>query len=71
MPDSAHQTGPEPPYPPDVTAFADELEAIMADGTHDLAAIAAALNDRRPSARGRRDWTPESLSAYLAELANA
>jgi len=71
MSDPFHQTRPDPPYPPDVTAFADELEAIMADGTHDLAAIAAALNARRPSARGRRNWTPESLSAYFAELANA
>jgi hypothetical protein len=59
------------PYPADVTAFADELEDIMADGTHDLAAIAAALNARRIVAGGRGAWSPETLSAYFAELANA
>jgi hypothetical protein len=71
MLDLFHQTRPDPPYPAEVTAFADQLEAIMADGTHDLAAIAAALNDRRVSAGGRASWTPETLSAYFAELANA
>jgi hypothetical protein len=69
--DLFHQTRPDPPYPAEVTAFADQLEAIMADGTYDLAAIAAALNARRAFPDGRGSWTPESLSAYFAELANA
>jgi hypothetical protein len=66
-----HQTRPNPLYPAEATAFADQLEAIMADGTHDLAAIVAALNARRVTAGGHTSWTPESLSAYLAQLANA
>jgi hypothetical protein len=71
MPDLFHQTRPDPPYPAEVTAFADQLEAIMADGTHDLGAIAAALNARGVFAGGRASWTPETLGAYFAELANA
>jgi hypothetical protein len=47
------------------------LEAIMADGTHDLPSIAAALNARRVVAGGRATWTPEILSTYFAELAGA
>lgn len=71
MSDLFHQTRPYPPYPAEVTVFADHLEAIMADGTHDLAAIAAALNARRVSVAGHDAWTPETLSRYFAELANA
>jgi hypothetical protein len=66
-----YQTRPEPPYPAEVTAFADQLEAIMADGTHDLDAIVAALNARNVAAGGHTSWTAQSLSAYFAELANA
>ncbi len=69
--DLFYQTRPDPPYPPEVSAFADHLEAIMADGTYDLPAIVAALNARGASAGGRERWTPETLSAYFAELANA
>jgi hypothetical protein len=65
------QTAPATPYPREVTAFADELEEIMADGTHDLAGIAAALNARHIAAGGHEHWTAESLGAYFAELANA
>ena len=65
------QTAPGVPYPPEVTAFADQLESIMADGTHDLAGLAAALNARRIVAGGRSEWTEETLRAYFAELANA
>ena len=71
MSDLFHQTRPDPPYPAEVTAFADQLEAIMADGTHDLAGIVAALNARRAVAGGHDAWTPETLSRYFAELANA
>jgi hypothetical protein len=66
-----NQTRPEQPYAPDVTAFADALEAVMADGSHGLAEIAAGLNARHISAGGRSNWIPETLSAYFAELANA
>jgi hypothetical protein len=65
------QTAPELPYPPEATKFADQLESIMADGTHDLAGIAAGLNERHIVAVGRSEWTAETLRAYLAELANA
>ena len=71
MSDLFYQTRPDPPYPPEASVFADHLEAIMADGTYDLPAIAAALNARHVAAGGRDAWTPESLSAYFAELANA
>jgi hypothetical protein len=71
VPDLFHQTRPDPPYPAEVTAFADQLEAIMADGTYDLGAIAAALNARKVSAGGYASWTPQTLSVYLVELANA
>jgi hypothetical protein len=71
VPDLFHQTRPDPPYPAEVTAFADQLEAIMADGTYDLGAIAAALNARKVSAGGNASWTPHTLSVYLVKLANA
>jgi hypothetical protein len=70
VPDLFHQTSPDPPYPAEVSAFADQLEAIMADGTYDLGAIAAALNARRVTAGGHAMWTAEILSAYFAQLAN-
>jgi hypothetical protein len=69
--DIFHQTRPDPPYPAEVSAFADHLEAVMADGTYDLGAIATALNARHVVAGGHETWTPETLSAYFAELANA
>ena len=71
MPDLFNQTRPDPPYPAEVSVFADALEDIMADGTYDLAAVASALNARRIESGGRKDWSPETLSAYFAELANA
>jgi hypothetical protein len=69
MPDLFHQTAPAEPYSAEVSAFADRLEEIMADGTCDIAAIAAALNARGVVAAGHERWTPESLAAYFAELA--
>jgi hypothetical protein len=69
--DLFNQTRPEQPYGPEVTAFADALEAVMADGTHGLAEIAAGLNARRVTAGGRSNWTAETLGTYLAALANA
>ena len=71
MTDLFYQTRPDPPYPAEVTAFADSLESIMADGTYDLGAIAAALNTRHVVSGGHETWTPETLSAYFAELAGA
>ena len=68
--DLFHQTQPDPPYAAEVTAFADALESIMSDGTYDLAAIAAGLNARRVVSGGHDRWTPETLSAYFAQLAN-
>ena len=69
--DLFHQTRPDPPYPAEVRAFADQLEAVMADGTHDLAGIVAGLNARGAIAANGTEWTPEALSRYFAELANA
>jgi hypothetical protein len=67
MRDPFRQTAPATPYPAAATALADELEAVMADGTHDLPGIVAALNARGP----REPWTPERLTAELAALAGA
>lgn len=63
----AHQTRPVP-YPEDVERFADALEAVMSDGTHELAAIAEGLNARGVRAGGRERWNAEVLASYLAEL---
>lgn len=62
------QTRPEP-YPEEAVRFADALEAIMGEATHDLEQIVARLNARGVAAGGRQTWTPETLRAYLAELA--
>ena len=67
-PNLGRQTKPTP-YPPDVVAFGDTLESIMGEGVHDLAGIVAQLNARRVTAGGHTDWTPESFSAFVAELA--
>jgi hypothetical protein len=69
MRDPFRQTAPEPPYSPEATALGDELEAVMADGTHDLPGIVAALNAR--AGDGATPWTPERLAAELAALARA
>jgi hypothetical protein len=71
VPDLSYQTRPPEGYPAEATVFADALEAIMADGTYDLAGIAAGLNARGITAGGHGSWTPETLAAYLATLANA
>jgi hypothetical protein len=69
--DLFYQTRPATGYPAEATAFADALEDIMADGTHDLDGLAAGLNARRVSAGGTAAWTPANLSTYLAALAGA
>jgi hypothetical protein len=71
MSDPFYQTLPKDGYPPEAAAFADALEDVMNDGTHDLAGIAAGLTSRGIIANGHTTWTPEILSAYLAKLANA
>jgi hypothetical protein len=67
MRDPFRQTAPATPYPADAVALADALEAVMADGTHDLPGIVAALNARA----GTPVWTTERLAAELAALATA
>ncbi len=67
MRDPFRQTAPATPYPAAATALADALEAVMADGTHDLPGIVAALNARA----GAPVWTAERLAADLAALAQA
>jgi hypothetical protein len=71
VPDLFYQTLPATGYPADAHAFGDALEAVMADGTHDLDGIAAALNARSVNAGGHASWTPATLGDYLAVLANA
>jgi hypothetical protein len=63
----AHQTRPLP-YPEDVERFADAIEEVMSDGTHELDAIADGLNARDVSAGGRERWNCDVLASYLAEL---
>ncbi len=69
MRDPFRQTAPEPPYSAAASTLGDELEAVMADGTHDLPGIVVALNARAGAAG--TTWTTESLAAELAALANA
>jgi hypothetical protein len=64
---AAHQTLPVP-YPEDVDRFADALEEIMSDGTHELDAIAEELNARGVRSGGRERWNADVLTSYLAEL---
>jgi hypothetical protein len=71
MPDLFYQTRPAGGYPAEATVFADALEDIMADGTHDVPGIASALTARGVIAGGHSAWTPDALCAYLAALANA
>lgn len=63
-----HQTRP-PDWPGDVTQLADELEAVMAAGAHELPAIVAGLNARGTCAGPEgRPWTESTLRQRLAEL---
>ena len=65
MSDPFHQTRPDPPYPPDVTAFADEFEAIMADGTHDLAGDRAGAQRPAPPRRAGAGMDARKLERLL------
>lgn len=69
-PDLGRQTKPTP-YPPDVVRFGDALERIMGEGIHDLEGIVAELNVRAVTAGGHVRWTPQSFTAFVAELAQA
>ena len=69
-PDLGRQTKPTP-YPPDVVRFGDALERIMGEGIHDLEGIVAQLNARGVTAAGHVRWTPQSFSAFVADLAQA
>ncbi len=71
MSDLFHQTLPAAGYSAEATALADALEDVMADGTHDLDGIVAALNRRGSTGPGQAAWTTAGLAAHLAELANA
>lgn len=50
-------------------AFADELESIYGQGTHELPGVVAALNETGVRPAGGMDWTEESFTAELARLA--
>jgi hypothetical protein len=67
MRDPFRQTAPATPYSPAAVQLADDLEAVMDEGPHDLPGIVAALNARGPAV----PWTPETLAAELAALAGA
>lgn len=62
-----HQTRPSA-WPAALTEFADALEAVLAEGKDDPAALAAGLNARGFSTPGGGAWTEASLRARLAEL---
>ncbi|HXF33598.1 MAG TPA: recombinase-like helix-turn-helix domain-containing protein [Candidatus Acidoferrales bacterium] len=62
-----YQTRP-PSWPPALTEFADQLEAVMATGRHELAALVEGLNERGSTAPEGAAWTQTSLRARLAEL---
>jgi len=63
-----HQTRPAA-WPQDAATLADELEAVMAGGTHDVPAIVAGLNARAKCAGpGGVAWTEAALRQRLAEL---
>ena len=46
----------------------DALEAIFRAGTHDMAGIVAALNQRGTRTRNGLAWTEDSFRAEMAEL---
>ena len=68
-PARAHQSRGRPLTPAE-QALAEALGTIYADGTHDFAAVAAALNERkvaRPSG-GAGGWTAAVLDQELRDL---
>jgi hypothetical protein len=62
-----HQTRPSA-WPPELTAFADALEAVLGKGDHDLKAIVAGLNAHGSKAPDGTVWTEASLRVRLKEL---
>lgn len=50
-------------------AFADELEAVYARGSHDLAGVVAAFNSSGVRPADGTDWTEATFTAELARLA--
>jgi len=66
----AWQTRAAPPSDEE-NRLADALQAICADGIHDLPGIVARLNASAARAPAGAPWTEASLSAELARLARA
>jgi hypothetical protein len=62
-----HQSRPQA-WPPELSAFADALESVLAAGKADLPSIAAGLNDLGYPAPGGGTWTETTLRARLGEL---
>ena len=64
---SAHQTITEPPTPWQ-QELADALEAIFANGHHQLDEVVAGLNQSgvRPPSGG--DWSADNFTALMGEL---
>lgn len=50
-------------------AMSAELEAIYGRGIHDLAGVTGALNETGIRPPGGTEWTPQTLRAELARLA--
>lgn len=57
-----------PVWPASLTAFADDLETVLAEGRHGLAEIAEALNAHHSRQADGSPWTADALRARLAEL---
>jgi hypothetical protein len=57
-----------PEWPQALTAFADDLEAVLGEGRHELTELVAALNERGSLAPDGSPWTEDVLRARLAEL---
>ncbi len=55
---------------PEEQTFADALESIFKDGTHDMKAVAGALTQRgiKAPGSGKIDWTAESLLSELQSI---
>ncbi len=65
-------TGPyqtrEREWTPELSAFGDALESVLASGVHDLAGIVAGLNAAGSATPAGSAWSEASLRSRLADL---
>ena len=55
-------------WTPDLSAFGDALEGVLAAGVHDLAGIVAGLNACGSKTPAGSDWSETALRSRLADL---